>query len=169
MGGFNASSNNQIVQELQSALAGESRSQPAYWNGSVYFSAFSDSIKAYSISNGQLSTTPASKTPVTSPVNCDISTPMPAVCALATPSPTVSANGTTNAILWAVFLTGGVKSTGTLYAFDATNLTRELYDSSQVASRDAVGAGSKFVPATVVNGKVYVAAVNRLLIYGLLN
>jgi hypothetical protein len=47
-------------------------------------------------------------------------------------------------------------------------LTREFYDSSQVSSRDAVGVGSKFAPVTVANGKVYVAAVNQLLIYGLL-
>ncbi len=45
MGGFDSSSNNQIVQELQSALTGESRSQPAYWNGFVYFSAFGDPSK----------------------------------------------------------------------------------------------------------------------------
>ena len=66
------------------------------------------------------------------------------------------------------FLAGGDAGTGTLYAFDATDLTRELYDSSQVASRDAVGTASKFVPVTVANGKVYVAAVNRVLVYGLL-
>ena len=168
MGGFDASSNNQIVQELQSALGGESRSQPAYWNGFVYFSAFNDAVKAYAISNGQLSTTSVSKTPVTFALNCDAgATPTPG-CALSSPNPIVSSNGTTNGILWVVGLSGGTQSTGTLYAYDATDLTREFYDSSQVASRDAVGAASKFTPVTVANGKVYVAAVNRLLIYGLL-
>jgi hypothetical protein len=167
MGKFDAQSNTQIVQELQSALNGESRSQPAYWNGFVYFSAFDDPVKAYSISNGQLSATPVSETPVTSPLNCDAgATPTPG-CALASPSPVVSSNGTTNGIVWLVFQGGG-NGTGTLYAFDATDLTREFYDSSQVASRDAVGLSSKFTPVTVVNGKVYVAAVNQLLIYGLL-
>jgi hypothetical protein len=164
MGKFDASSNNQIVQELQSALGGESRSQPAYWNGFVYFSAFGDAVKAYTISNGQLSTTPLSKTPATSGLECD---DFPsATCSLSTPSPIVSANGTSNGILWLVFL--GQTGTGTLHAFDATNLTREFYNSSQVSSRDAVGVGSKFAPVTVANGKVYVAAVNQLLIYGLL-
>jgi hypothetical protein len=167
MGKFDSQSNNQIVQELQSALAGESRSQPAYWNGFVYFSAFSDPVKAYAISNGQLSTTPVSKTTVTSPLNCDAGeTPTPG-CALSSPSPTVSANGTTNGILWLVFQTNG-DGTGILYAYDATNLTRELYDSTQAGSRDTLGKAAKFVPVTVVNGKVYVAAQNQLLIYGLL-
>ena len=159
--------NNQIVQELPGSLIGESRSQPAYWNGFVYFSAFGDAVKAFAISNGQLSTTPASMTSVTSGLECD-DYPV-ATCALSTPSPTVSANGTSNGILWLVFLSGGNAGTGTLYAYDATNLGREFYDSSQVASRDAVGTASKFTPVTVVNGKVYVAAAKQLLIYGLLN
>ena len=157
---LDGNNNNQIVQELKSALAGESRSQPAYWNGFVYFSAFSDPVKAYTISNGLLSTTPVSKTPVTSAINCDIPSPPPG-CAYASPSPTVSANGTTNGILWLVFETNG-DGTGILYAYDATNLNNELYNSTQVASRDTVGTASKFVPVTVVNGKVYVAATECL-------
>jgi hypothetical protein len=156
MGKFNSGSNSQIVQELQSALGGESLSQPAYWNGFVYFSAFGDSVKAFTISNGLLSTTPVSKTAVLSSVN-----------ALASPNPIVSSNGTSNGILWLVGL-AGTGETGTLYAYDATNLTREFYNSSQVASRDAMGLASKFAPVTVVNGKVYVPAKTKLLIYGLL-
>jgi hypothetical protein len=167
MGKFDSQSNNQIVQELVSAFAGESgesRSQPAYWNGLVYFSAFGNPVMAFSLSNGLLSTTPVSTTtPVTSGLECD---DYPPPCSNSTPSPTVSSNGTTNGILWLVFLSGG---TGTLYAFDATDLTRKLYDSTQAGSRDTLGTASKFVPVTVVNGKVYVAAVNQLLIYGLLN
>jgi hypothetical protein len=63
----------------------------------------------------------------------------------------------------------GENGTGTLYAYDATNLGSEFYNSSQAGSRDAMGTASKFAPVTVVNGKVYVAAQNKLLIYGLLN
>jgi hypothetical protein len=167
MGGFNSGSNNQIVQELQSAFTGESRSQPAYWNGFVYFSAFGDPVMAYTISNGQLSTTPVSKTSVTFALNCD---DFPSAgCSLSSPNPIVSSNGTTNGILWLVGLVGS-QGTGTLYAYDATDLTRKFYDSSQATgNRDAVGLASKFTPVTVVNGKVYVAARNQLLIYGLLN
>jgi hypothetical protein len=166
MGKFDSQSNNQIVQELQSAFTGESRSQPAYWNGFVYFSDFGDPVKAYALSNGLLSTTPVSKTPVTVGMNCD---DYPSAgCALSSPNPIVSSNGTTNGILWLVGLVGA-PGTGTLYAYDATNLTREFYDSTQAGSRDAVGLASKFTPVTVINGKVYVVARNQLLIYGLLN
>jgi hypothetical protein len=166
MGKFDSGSNNQIVQELQSAFTGESRSQPAYWNGFVYFSTFGDPVEAFTISNGLLSTTPVSKTPETSGLECD---DYPgAGCVLSTPNPIVSSNGTTNGILWLVGL-AGENGTGTLYAYDATNLGSEFYNSSQAGSRDAMGTASKFAPVTVVNGKVYVAAQNKLLIYGLLN
>jgi hypothetical protein len=157
MGKFNSSSNSQIVQELQKALAGESLSQPAYWNGFVYFSAFGDVVKAFTISNGQLSTTPASTTPETF-----------SATALSTPNPIVSSNGTSNGILWAVGL-AGTAGTGTLYAYDATNLSHEFYNSAQAGSRDAMGLASKFSPVTVINGKVYASAVNQLVVYGLLN
>jgi hypothetical protein len=167
MGGFNSQSNNQIVQELQSAFTGESRSQPAYWNGFVYFSAFGDPVKAYSLSNGLLSTTPVSKTSVTFALNCD-DFPTVVGCSLSSPSPIVSSNGTSNGILWLVGLAGTPQGTGTLYAYDATDLTRELYNSTQAGSRDTLGLASKFTPVTVVNGKVYAAARNQLLIYGLL-
>jgi hypothetical protein len=128
MGKFNSSSNSQIVQELQKALAGESLSQPAYWNGFVYFSAFGDVVKAFTISNGQLSTTPASTTPETF-----------SATALSTPNPIVSSNGTSNGILWAVGL-AGTAGTGTLYAYDATNLSHEFYNRASWESRcDGLG------------------------------
>ncbi len=67
-----------------------------------------------------------------------------------------------------MFLSNADTGTGTLYAYDATDLTRELYDSKQAGSRDTLGQASKFTPVTVANGKVYAAARNQLLIYGLL-
>jgi hypothetical protein len=56
-----------------------------------------------------------------------------------------------------------------LRAYNAQNVTRELYNSGQVSARDAVGNFSKFCPPTVANGKVYLATFsNRLNVYGLL-
>jgi hypothetical protein len=56
---------------------------------------------------------------------------------------------------------------GILYALDASNLTIELWDSQMNASRDSVGNYAKFVPPTVVNGKVYLSTFsNQLLVYG---
>jgi len=58
---------------------------------------------------------------------------------------------------------------GTLHAYDAQNVSRELWHSDMIPSRDAVGNFAKFVAPTVANGKVYVATFsNRLNVYGLL-
>jgi hypothetical protein len=56
-----------------------------------------------------------------------------------------------------------------LWAFDAGNLTNELWDSRQNSARDGVGNFAKFDTPTVANGKVYLATFsNQLLVYGLL-
>jgi hypothetical protein len=55
-----------------------------------------------------------------------------------------------------------------MYAFDATNVGTELWDSGQNASRDDFGNCAKFVPPTVANGKVYVATHSlQVCVYGL--
>jgi hypothetical protein len=76
---------------------------------------------------------------------------------------TVSANGTKNAIVWAVEPTKAI-----LHAYDATNLSSELYNTNQNSARDSLGSNVKFAPVTVVNGKVYVGTKTRIIGYGIL-
>ena len=58
---------------------------------------------------------------------------------------------------------------GTIFAFDASDLTRELWNSDIDAKRDELGGFAKFVSPTVANGRVYVPTFsNQLAIYGLL-
>jgi hypothetical protein len=57
---------------------------------------------------------------------------------------------------------------GILHAFDATDLTHELWNSSQNADRDNPGKYAKFSPPTIANGKVYLATFSgQLVVYGL--
>jgi hypothetical protein len=87
----------------------------------------------------------------------------------------ISANGTNagSGILWASHqYTGDANQAvrpGVLRAFDAQNVTNELWNSEQNNPRDSVGLYAKFVPPTVANSKVYLATFSgRLNVYGLL-
>ncbi len=76
-------------------------------------------------------------------------------------SPSISASGTSNGIAWAMdthpYCTSQSQACGSavLYAMDATHLSTELWNSSQVAA-DAAGMAVKFTVPTVANGKVYI-------------
>jgi hypothetical protein len=123
---------------------------PAYWNGTVYYGAVGDQIKAFPITDALLATTPSSATATKF------------VYPGATPS--ISANGTANAIVWAVENSGEAA----LHAYDATDLSHELYDSAQTGGRDAFGPGNKFITPTIVNGKVFVGTPSGVAVFGLL-
>jgi hypothetical protein len=86
----------------------------------------------------------------------------------------LSANGTNSGtgIVWASVNTSANANqatvAGTLHAYDAQNIARELWHSDMIASRDAVGNFAKYVAPTVANGKIYLATFsNRLNVYGL--
>lgn len=150
MGKFNPNSNN-IYQQLQGSLSSSVFSMPAYFNNTVYYGAVGDRIKAFAISSAKLASTPASQT--------GNAFGYPGV------TPSVSANGTSNAILWAA----ENNSNAVLHAYDATNLSHELYNSNQASGgRDQFGAGNKFVTPMITNGKVYVGTTNGVGVFGLL-
>jgi uncharacterized protein YjdB len=84
-------------------------------------------------------------------------------------TPFISADGTSNGILWMID-TGfpiqntsgsGGTTTATLRAYDATNLSSELYNSS-TNSTDVPGYGIKFSSPVVGNGKVYISTAHDL-------
>jgi hypothetical protein len=150
MGKFHPHTNN-IYQEIQGALAGAVFSMAAYFNNTVYYGAVGDNIKAFPISQALLATSAAGQT------STNFGYPG------ATPS--ISANGTSNAILWAA----ENNNPAVLHAYDATNLSNELYNSNQAANgRDQFGSGNKFITPMVTNGKVYVGTTNGVGAFGLL-
>lgn len=86
----------------------------------------------------------------------------------------VSSNGMIagTGILWAAHTINGDANQavvpGILQAFDATDVSHELWNSNMNGIRDSVGKFAKFVPPTIANGKVYLATFsNKLIVYGL--
>jgi hypothetical protein len=151
MGKYNASTNH-IWQELDGVLPGGVFSTPAYFNNAVYYADVGGTLKAFGIADAKLSNAPASQTVTT--------------FGYPGTSPSVSANGTLNAILWAP----ENADPAVLHAYDATNLARELYNSTQAANgRDRVAAGNKFITATIADGKVFLGTVNSVAVFGLLH
>jgi hypothetical protein len=129
----------------------------AYFNGSVYLGVTPTSLTApgvvrrFTYAPGGLTSeefTPLSA-PQEQPENTRGTTPF------------ISANGTSDGILWTIDQGQPLQSpqattTATLYAYDATNLSNELYSSS-TNSADQPGIGIKFTSPIVANGKVYIA------------
>ena len=150
LGKYNASDNSQIVQSLP-GQTGTGFGNGAYWNGNLYFQRWNSVLEMFTIKDSMLSTTPVSQGLFVAP--------FPGL------TPEVSANGKENGIVWALE-TG---SHGVLRAYDATDVSVELYDSNQAANgRDWVSSQIKFQMPTVINGKVYVGTVGELDVYGIL-
>jgi hypothetical protein len=149
MGKFNPSTN-AIYQLIGGQLADGVFSKPSFFNNTLYIGAVSDSIKAFSVSNAKLTTTPSSKTANTFHYPGGTSV--------------ISASGTTNAILWAV----ENSTNGVLYAYDATNLATKLYDSTQAANGRDTFSPNKYITPMVTNGKVYVGTQNSVAVFGIL-
>jgi uncharacterized protein (TIGR03437 family) len=84
---------------------------------------------------------------------------------------TISANGGQpgSGVLWVTTADSWpLPTTGTLHAFNADNLSSELWNSSMNPA-DALGGFSKFANPTVVNSKVYAPSTsNQLVVYGAL-
>ena len=147
MGKFNSSKNNSY-QVITGQLAGGVFSKPSYFNGTVYYGAVGDAIKAFPITNGLLATAPASRS----------------VHTFTYPgaTPVISASGTSNGIVWVV----ENSSPAVLHAYDATNLANELYNSSQASGGKDNFSNNKFITPMVANGKVYVGTSSSVAVFG---
>jgi outer membrane protein assembly factor BamB len=163
----------QVVQESQDGLLPGLFMAPVYWQTPdgkqfVYLSGADadtgrgDRIKAFELTNGQLNLTPAMQTALT------YGYPGAGIV--------VSSNGKKagTGILWALqpgHCSAGrcePQSPGILHAYDATNLSRELYTSDQNPERDGMDSYQRFTRPVVADGKVFVCSQSTLSIYGLL-
>jgi len=131
----------------------------ALWNSVdgpiVYVQNPFETLQAYQIAGGKINDTPKSQT---------TSSYQTWYAGIA-----VSANGDVggSGIVWET--TGDLQSAGvpgTLHAFDATDLSVELWNSDTVPA-DKLGRFAKFVAPTVVGGRVYVPTFsNTVVVYG---
>ncbi|MGB8582095.1 MAG: hypothetical protein WCD47_14840 [Candidatus Sulfotelmatobacter sp.] len=166
MGAYNPGGTNNVIQQLQLCTDGYNNifSTPAYFvgTGSIYFHCNDNVISAYSwnASTAQISTTPTSKGS--------------AVFTTHGATPSISANGAVNGIIWDIdnsaysYSLGVPQGPSVLYAYDATNVASELYNSSQAGTRDTAGSALKFTVPTIAGGKVFVPTSTELDVYGLL-
>jgi hypothetical protein len=152
MGHYNAANDNQIVQGLPGAVGG-TWSSPAYLNHQIYYQGTGDVMKAFTITNGLMVATPASKAKTSFSAYGG--------------TPTLSAYGTNHGIAWTL-QSDAFDSSGpaVLRAYNATNLAQELYNTSQNLARDNPGGAIKMTTPTVANGKVYVGAEYALSVFG---
>ncbi len=100
---------NNIVQTIFGSVMWSS---PAYFNHQLYVQGGNAPMQAYAITNGQITTTPAS-TAANS-------------FGFVNGGPVISANGTNDGIVWVLNNAGGFE-TEVLYAYAATNISKQLY------------------------------------------
>ena len=140
------------AQALQYFTVGaEIHAIPAFWNNTLFLAPANQPMLAYSFDPS------VDKFSPTTPTSRSTGQyPWPG----SAPSVSASASGG-NAIVWAIdsssFCTTRTGRCGpaVLHAYDATNLTKELWNSATNAA-DAAGNAVKFTVPTVANGKVYV-------------
>jgi hypothetical protein len=152
MGKFDPAKNN-IYQEVDRANTQEF-GMPAFFNGTLYYGGMKNVLRAFAFEFAKLNPKWTSQTAVTFPY--------PGT------TPGISANGTQNGIVWALESDPGAAAV--LHAYDASDLTRELYNSNQAANgRDSFGLGNKFITPMITNGKVFVGTPNGVAVFGLLH
>ena len=168
MGGLSTGTADTNVLQTWSLNSSQLHGAPVWWsctNGSFIYiwPASGDHLRQYQFTNGLFNTTPYAESTNTG----------------GSGSPggilSVSAVGTNagTGIVWATVNTTSSANqatvAGTLHAYNALNVSNELWNSDMVPARDKLGNLAKFVPPTVANGKVYAATFSdQLNVYGLL-
>ncbi len=151
LGGFQVSDDNAAVEVIR--IGTPSFGAPAYWNGHLFALLSDDVLRDFVLRQGQFDQGPKGTIRFRAPG----ATPM------------VSANGGKDGIVWVVAARGWEQPErpAVLYAFDAADVARELWDSDLAGDRDRAAPGVRFEAPMVVNGRVYLAGHGRVDVYGL--
>ena len=133
-------------------------STPLYWNNGIFVAAGNGKLKFFPLAAGAVAQTP-------------LAAQSPESLGATGATSVLSSNGASNAILWLIDPSGTQATPNTpaiLRAYDANNLSNEIYNSAMVAPRDSAGLAINFTVPTVANGKVYLGTQGELDVYGLL-
>lgn len=167
MGGFHVSTN-QVHQTVRLSLKSEMHCQPAYFKSTtkefVYIWPENEPLRGvpFNAVSGLLD--------MNSAIASSVSPPTGHSGAVLSVSSDGSKDGT--GIVWAAYAaTGDAEhdvSQGVLRAFDATDVSRELWSTQRNGTRDGAGAYAKFSSPTIANGHVYLPTFsNQVVVYGL--
>ncbi len=154
MGKYRTDSNAHAIQAFHVGQGGGGYGAPAYWNGHLYTFTRGDFLREFPVANGRIAESPA---------HVGTFQYFPA-------TPTISANGTKDGIVWvALTKDWNARDTyGILQAYDAADVSRMLWSSSENEGRDSPGLVTRFAIPTVAGGRVYVGMKGGVWVYGLL-
>ncbi len=180
MGHYNSGAD-PILQEFQAVhsrgSSGHLHGGPVYWNGPagphIYLWGENDYARAFPFypatgtSSAYFGTTASS-------VGSNYSPAVTSVYGMPGGFLSLSANGAQNGIIWATTPYDGdavhAVVNGIFRAYDATDLSKELWNSRQIPSRDDGGLFAKYNAPTIANGKVYLPTFShQVCVYGLLS
>jgi len=126
----------------------------SYWNNNVYVATSTGPLSQFQFAGAALGSTPF-KVSAT-------------IFGLRGGNTVVSSNGTQNAIVWA-YNKNASDGRAELHAYDATDVSHELWNSGMNAGRDQMGAGYGFGIPVIYDGRAFAANGFRVTMYGLLN
>jgi len=148
MGHYSGTTDN-VVQELANALPGGSYDTPAFFfdgtTARIYYAPSNHQAVSFTIANAVLTADHAS----------------PDVFGSRDATTSISANGTANGIAWDID-----PGSNQLRAYNASNISQELYTSAQAGVRDLLGTATKFSTPTIADGLVFVGTAGALVVYG---
>ncbi|RNI39028.1 T9SS C-terminal target domain-containing protein [Hanamia caeni] len=174
MGGFKADNSN-VIQRLNFGDAGTSNTRHLYGSPVYYKDIYNNEYIYGWAERGFLQQIPFNRTEMKfDTLNTKYGITMLPATYMPGGILSLSSNGSKpgTGILWVNrTLTGNPNQMvvpGALQAYDAMDITHELWNSNWNNKRDSVGKHPKFVPPTIANGKVYMATFsNKLNVYGL--
>jgi hypothetical protein len=125
----------------------------SYWNNNVYVAVSSGPLSQFQFTGAALGSQPFKQSST--------------IYGMRGGNTVVSSNAASNAIVWA-YNKNATEGRAELHAYDATDVSKELWNSGMNAGRDQMGPGFGFGVPMVYDGRVFAATGFKVTMYGLL-